>query len=244
MKIETVISAKALWFVDLRYLSPRGRDVLKLITPRLQHWYGFATPKDFDQIKGVRFEAGEFSPSERADDMTGVSLTVYHNGLVAECSTSTDDSDAFLERAFFRLAEERSISYDPGMIRKRNYASEVIARSDRDLDLGRLAPVYTALSQMIYPSGERGLSWSAISLDIDQLAPERQVPFRFERRAGVSFREGLYYSHGPISTANHQMVLDILEECFSERATQANRSGGHYDNSEDVRPTGEAVDAE
>jgi hypothetical protein len=212
--IETVISAKSLWFLELRNINPRGRNLYRIIAPKLQQWYGFVPPQEFDEEKGVRFTGGEFSPSERGDDLTGIELTVYQNGFLAMSSTSTDDTDKFLEALCMRLAKEGSISFRPEMIRRKQYSSEVVAHSDMQLALPHLAPVYTALSENVY-AGRAEFSWFSLVLDVDPLTPGKQVPFKFERRTSSAFNENLWYSHGPLSTSQHQTVLDAIEKALA-----------------------------
>lgn len=214
MKIETVISAKSLWYIELRNINPRGRNLDRIIVPKLQEWYGFTAPTEFDEEKGVKFMGGEFSPSERGDDITGIELTIYNNGIVAMSSTSTLDTETFLERLCSRLSKEGVIHYRPEMVKRKQYSSEVVARSDKQLALPQLDPVYAALSQHVY-GGTAKLSCFGLSIDTDPLAPAKQIPFKFEHRATTSFDENLWYSHGPLSTEQHQAILDILEIALS-----------------------------
>jgi hypothetical protein len=215
--IETVLAAKSIWFLELRNINPRDRNLYRVIVPKLEQWYGFKAPQEFEEEKGVRFSGGEFSPSDGGDDLTGIELVIYNNGVVAKTSTSTEDSERFLEMLCLRLAKENTISYHPGMIRKKQYSSEVVARSDMQLLLPllpQLAPVYAALSRDIY-AGRSEFSWFGLVLDVDPLTPGKQVPFKFERRDTSSFTENLWYSHGPLSTIQHKSVLDALEKALA-----------------------------
>ena len=210
MKIETIISAKSIWLFDLRTINPRGRNLYRIIIPILQQWYGFVPPTEIEEEKGVRFAGGEFSPSGRGDDMTGVEIVIYNDGVVATCATSTEDSDAFLELVCVRLAKEGIISYSPELVSKKQYVSEVFARSDKPLSLPQLNPVYNVLSKFI-GLNEVQLSWSSLKLDVDPTVASRQVTFKFERRASKSFDQNLWYSHGPLTTTQHQAVLNAIE---------------------------------
>ena len=210
MKIETIISAKSIWLFDLRTINPRGRSLFRVIVPALQQWFGFVSPTEFDEEKGVRFAGGEFTPSGRGDDMTGVEIIVYNDGVVATCTTSTEDSDSFLESACSRLAKEGIITYRPEIVGKKQYASEVIARSDKSLQLPQLNSVYNIMSDYVGVDNSL-LSWWSIKLDVDPKTSRRQVPFQFERRANTPFEENLWYSHGPLTTVQHKAVLDAIE---------------------------------
>ena len=142
--------------------------------------------------------------------MTGVEIIVYNDGVVATCTTSTEDSDSFLESACSRLAKEGIITYRPEIVGKKQYASEVIARSDKSLQLPQLNSVYNIMSDYVGVDNSL-LSWWSIKLDVDPKTSRRQVPFQFERRANTPFEENLWYSHGPLTTVQHKAVLDAIE---------------------------------
>jgi hypothetical protein len=213
--IETVVSAKTLWFLEMRNLNPRGRNLYKIIVPKLQQWYGFTAPEEFDEKKGVRFGAGEFSPSERGEDWTGIELTIFNDGFVAMSTTSTDDTDTFLQQVGARLAKENLITFRPEMVKRKIYASEVIARSEKNLVIPQLEPVNTILASILGTASAGPVSWTGLMLDVDPLTPAKQVPFKLERRATVPFSENLWYSHGPLSTKQHHEILNALEEALS-----------------------------
>jgi len=215
MIIETVIASKALWSFDLRSLNPRGRNLNPALASKLTQWYGFQAPTEFDYEKGVTFTGGEFSPTERGDDFTGIELTIYNTGALATTCTSTDDADRFIELAYARLAKEDLLAFRPEIIKRKQYSSELIARSIGQLQIPKLDPVYALISQLIY-NGKADLSFNTLWLDSDQISTQwKQGPFKFERRAGVSFRDNLWYSHGPFSTQQHQQVLDEIERALS-----------------------------
>ena len=216
MKIETVLTAKALWFVDLKNLNPRGRNLFRLITPKLQEWFGFIPPTEFDEEKGVVFNGGEFSPSGTGNDMAGVSLTIYSNGAMATCRTSSSDAESFLEMISELLVNEGIISYRTEMVTKKIYVSEVIARAGRVIVLPQLEPVYNALSNLLY-AGNAQYSCTGLAFDIDpQLpVPHRHPPFRFERSVNTKVEENMWYSFAPLPTDEHVFVLEAIEEALA-----------------------------
>jgi hypothetical protein len=214
MKIETVITARSLWYADMRQFNPRGRNLFPLIEPLLKDWFGFTPPQEHDKEKGVKFVGGEFSPSGRKDDSIGIEATLYNNGIVASGRTTTDDTDLFLEHVLVRLAKGGVIEYRPEMIRRRQYASEIIAVTDKELIFPAFDKVCALLSGAV-DGGKQEFTVAGLLCDIDQVVPSRQIPFRFERRANTPFSENTYYSHGPLKTQDHIAVLDAIEEALS-----------------------------
>lgn len=216
MKIENVIVAKALWFVDPRDLNPRGRNIYKAIVPKLEEQFGFTRPTEFDEEKGIIFSNGEFSPSGSTDDAAGVTLSIYNNGVMAACCTSTSDAEKFLDILAALLSGEGIISYRPDMVTKRVYASEVFARSERHLVVSQLGPVYALLSDLLY-GGKSQFSCVGLTLDVDPQIPSalRQPAFKFERRVNAPIEENRWYSYAPTSSDRHQLILNAIEDALA-----------------------------
>ncbi len=149
--------------------------------------------------------------------MLRITLTIYSNGFIAQSTTITQDTDLFLEQTLLRLAKEGIIVYKPEMIRKKHYTSEVICRSELELmrfpDLSKACDL---ISNFVY-KGAQPVGAVGILLDADPLAPGRQIRFRFERREGVPTAENQFYSLGPLSSDQHQQVLDAIEEALAEK---------------------------
>ncbi|MEX2304505.1 MAG: hypothetical protein WD733_26420 [Bryobacterales bacterium] len=213
MTIQTVVSAKSLWFGDVRQLNPRGINLYRLIVPLAQQWFGFTPPTEFDEEKGVRFSGGEFSPSGHGGDTIGIDITIYNNGIMATSTTNTDDTDLFIDLVLARLAKEGVVTYRPEMFRKKQYASEIVTHFDKQLAIPAFDRVCQLLSRFAY-SSTLHFATGGLVFDTDPTMPGRQAPFRFERRVGASLSENLYYSHGPLKTNDHIAVLEAIEEAL------------------------------
>ena len=219
MKIENVLSAKSIWFMDIAKLNPRGRNLYRVIVPLLVQWYGFKEPQEpFDERSGVRFLNGEFSPTQDGRDLTGVNLTIYFNGVVVQTQTSTDDSDRFLQQALTRLTKDGHIAYRTDLVDRKGYISEVVARADRPLTLlPQLADFCKVLSNAVYPNRtETVFKPSGIIFDTEpELTHRMNQVFSFERRHGEPWSENLYFSQGPLSTSQHGAILNDLEQVLA-----------------------------
>jgi hypothetical protein len=223
MKIQNVISAKSLWFMDIRQLNPRGRNIYKVIIPQLVQWYGFTEPKEpYDENHlGVQFMNGEFSPTQdgRSGDLTGINLTVYFNGLLAHTSTSTDDADHFLEQVAARLVKEGSISFHPGLVKSKRYQSEVVAHAEQAINFPAFDKFCSILTSMAYPDSKTqmfGTTGIIFDTDSELLGVNRKRPqFTLERKVDLTWSENLYYSQAPLSTQQHEKALNALEAALS-----------------------------
>jgi hypothetical protein len=222
MKIDSVISAKSLWFMNLRQLNPRGRNLYKVIIPQLVQWYGFIEPKEpYDENVGVQFLNGEFSPTQdgRSGDLAGVSVTLYFNGVLAQTSTSTDDADRFIDQALSRLVKEGSIAFQPSFVKSRRYQSEVLARAERSLTFPDFTKFCSILTEMAYPELHQsafGTTGVIFDTDPEPLGQNRKRPqFSLERKIDLPWSENLYYSQAPLSTQQHANALDELEVILS-----------------------------
>jgi hypothetical protein len=224
MKIEQVLSAKALWFMDVARLNPRGRSLYRVVVPALVEWYGFKPPAEpYNEQAGVFFNGGEFSLNNDGQQMTGVNAAVYFNGILAQTTTNTDDSDRFLDQVLRRLAEAGHIEFNPEWVQTRSYVSEVVARTLKSLTFPGLSDVCNILSSVGYPGMEgQPFKPSGIVIDTDPTTPNRLQPqFTLERRVGKPWSENLYFSQAPLSTSKHQGVLDEIEKVLTALASRA-----------------------
>src|SRR6266571_2309534 len=130
MELLSVLTARALWFVELRDLNPRGKALRYTLFPALADKYQFEHyPYDAEDNQptkeepGFKFLDGEFHDSNGVAIM--INLTVFDDGLVAETRSSTRDSEAFLEEVLSWAAKEFGITYRPEMIQRKGYLSEL-----------------------------------------------------------------------------------------------------------------------
>jgi hypothetical protein len=202
--------------MDMKLLNPRGRNLYPLIGTALARTYGFTAPGEYDEQKGVPYLGGEFSPTEAGTDVTGVKLMIFHNGIVAQTSTTTRDTDLFLERMLKMLTHDKIVAFRPEMVKQKWYATELVVRPSVPLRaLADFNVLYKGLKEMVYPdNAEAQFEIAGFVFDVDQALPRKQVPFTFQRRIGFESSENLYYSHGPFSTEQHQRVLKTLEACL------------------------------
>jgi len=223
MELLNVARARSMWLFDINDLNPRGKSVLSDILEWLKNSYVFskfpASINDQEaQTKALAFLQGNFQLRE--EFFIDVDLRLYNDGIIADTRSSTDDTDLFLNDVLESASKEFNLSYRPGLVRKKLYASEVNVRCDHPLS--NLNPKLKAISDKLStlvttalpPLPPLVFDFSAISFWAELLTPT-PVAFRFERKQNSSFSENRYYSSAPLQTPVHLSLLEELESILS-----------------------------
>jgi hypothetical protein len=99
MKLVSVLMARTVWLFDFAQFNPKGLNLWPVCEWLIKKYQFASYPKnllDLNSEKALAFQAGSFVNSSGANVL--VALSVYSNGLVAEASSSTDDSDELLQQ--------------------------------------------------------------------------------------------------------------------------------------------------
>jgi hypothetical protein len=80
-----------------------------------------------DEKKGIQFRGGEFKLEN--EDSVHVSLAIYNSGVIADTSSSTTHSEAFLKDAMDTIVEGYNLPAYGGIIRSKAYVSELYVRN-------------------------------------------------------------------------------------------------------------------
>ncbi|MGH9621792.1 MAG: hypothetical protein ACRD45_19065 [Bryobacteraceae bacterium] len=170
-------------------------------------------PKTIEEMneqdaKGIVFEGGSFPFGDK--HYTIAKVTTYGDGIVVDSGLSTDLSEAFLADVLSFLSSEFGLTYRPEMIYRKIYTSELIVRTDKDLDglFSRLSGVREKLrlltGQDFQPAG------FGFSIDLT-VTTARSAAFRFERELNKPFDQHRYYSSAPLRTSDHEDLLAEME---------------------------------
>src|SRR5713101_5632298 len=128
MELLSVFLARAMAWIEPIELNPRGSVFYPDLTKALVARYDFqkfpTKLEDFDEAKGITFGAG------RLGDTVIEQLVIYTYGIVLDTRISTGESKRLLEDAFQWGAKELGLTYKAGAVRRWQYASSVIFRSD------------------------------------------------------------------------------------------------------------------
>jgi hypothetical protein len=214
MELLSVLQARALAWVEPAELNPRAAVFFPDLVQALVARYNFQKfpqkPEDFDEAKGVTFGAGRLGNSVIDQ------VIIYTYGLVIDTRSSTQESKRLLEEALLWASTELGLVYKPSMIKRWQYASQVIFRSD--VPLTDVSPPIQGMARKLTARiaenmGER-LSYelTALVVDYDQLARKHPLGrFSIQRRENTPFSENKYFSEAPLPTDDHIALLEQFE---------------------------------
>ncbi|HEY6390182.1 MAG TPA: hypothetical protein VIX89_02820 [Bryobacteraceae bacterium] len=219
MRIVTQANARAMWYVPTEDLNPNGLDLVPVYAA-IQGRYRFRVfptkPEDLQPVTGgVVFAKGSFRLSE--DELIEVvRFEIFSDGLMLDTRHSTEASDVVLEDILAFSTKTHRLVYDPSMIRKKVYVSEVVATTN--LNLASLSPKFGQFANLLAEVCGEKLEFQPDMIRFGTDSGQRPVSlkFRFERRDGSRFVDNRYFSLAPTTTEKHQQLLDAMEVMLSE----------------------------
>lgn len=138
MQRSAVGRARTLFFVESLELNPCGKAFYPDIITGLVERCGFQQfpqkLEDFDEKKGVELNGG------KRGDAVIETLKIYHTGLQVDTRVSTAESERIIEEALNRAIGELGIVYEPKMVNRKAYVSDLILRTDAPI-LGSCSPI-------------------------------------------------------------------------------------------------------
>lgn len=225
MELISILTARVLWFVELRDINPRGIALRYTLLPALAERYRFAvypydTPDNHPTEKesGFRFREGEFTNSAGVSIM--VSLVIHDDGLVADTRSSTRDGEEFLSDVVQWAVKEFGLVFKPSMVTRKGYVSEVnIAPSAPLINLHEgLNEIGRSLSEMVsQPSYLVTYDCAGIFWSVDPVVDFKPAGFRFERRLDAPFGVNRYYTQAPLQTDQHLELLQKFESLLTAK---------------------------
>jgi len=203
MQLLSVNTARAIWLIETKDLNPRGKNIDVGMVEWLKTTYQFQRYPSFPiedvETKGLVFSGGRFLSGTEDDGKEKyiyIDLTIFNDGLVANTRSSTKDSDEFLANAIISAAGEFHLAYDPKMIRRKLYLSELDVRTDKSLSLlnPKLEQFEAEISSTFPSSPPTTFDLSAISFGADPSIQQwRPSPFTLERKLNTELAEHRYY---------------------------------------------------
>jgi hypothetical protein len=214
MKLLSIMTARSIWLGPTVDLNPRGLNLHPIVIPMLQETYKFIklpSPQEILNPKdGLKFEKGEFSIDIGLP--ISIDFTIFDDGFVVDCRSSTDHADAFLEDVLTKFDDTFKISNYGQVISRRVYLSELFVTTDKTLEL--INPKFKEIAKYLSSNVEEEKTFEVggINFTPDQTRSKGNPPaFRFERALNVPFSEKRYYSIAPLPTGKHIELLDKLE---------------------------------
>jgi len=222
MKLLSIALARSVWVGQMNDFNPKGRNVPSLIVPFLLDTYKFKKyplPTDdlSDATKGIVFEFGEFRNSD--GDLLSIKLTLFNFGVMAETTSSTPDSDFFLEALLTKLHENFRIPHYNNVIRNRDYLSQLYVSTENKLEIinPKLKTISEYLEKDVFAYNKKVPSYqlSSMSYWADPVNAITPLNFVFERQEKIPFSENRYFSSAPLQTDQHLELLDKFEAILS-----------------------------
>ncbi|MDP9113553.1 MAG: hypothetical protein M3O20_07720 [Acidobacteriota bacterium] len=201
--------------LEIESLDPKGRRTVPNAIETLHARYAFSkfpkTLEEMDFQKGVTMGAGTLG------DIAIDQIVFYHNGLVIDTRSSTQNATAILLDI---LQHSKSISGASVVPVRQLLTSQIIFVSDLKLPLVNplLTPLAKRLSEIASRSFEQPLQFETINLSLGVDASQLKIApsnFTIERRAERPFSENMYFSSAPLDTVEHIRIIEEVEKLLT-----------------------------
>jgi hypothetical protein len=218
MKLIVVSMARTVLLFDFAEFNPKGLNLWPACEWLVKKYQFASSPKnllDLNSDKALSFQAGSFVNSKHENIL--VSLAIYSNGLSADVSSSTDDSDEFLNEVAAGLSKEFGLTVPS------NAGRAYVSQLDVEMQFSphavnpRLSILADLLSATVKPiDGKRKeFDFGALHLWTEDVNPlTSPAPFRFERKLGLPFSSNRFFSQAALKTNEHRDFLQEFEAAF------------------------------
>lgn len=222
MEVQEIILARAIRLVKVSAIVGYWPDIVEKIARE----YSFAGLPDVQEIlssqnreaaKGAEFKVGKFLRPDKTEAVID-KFTVFNDGLVSDCRTSTDDCDLFLNS--LEIWAKKNLSGFKN-IGKSLYLSQMEIR----IGIAKYAQAFNKLGHQVsalmekYGStpgiGRYGFGSLVLALEPGGLPDARPSPFAIERRINTRFDENLFFAQAPLRTSDHSSLLSALEKVLA-----------------------------
>jgi hypothetical protein len=217
MRLSSVFAARTVWFLDIDALNPRGIRLFPDVVPKLVDAFQFSEyPKSIEQMdetakSGIAFRNGKFDGPEGP---VSADFEIHAGGLAVITKMSTQESDRILEELMQWGVKNYRLSFDPSMIQRKGYVSQLIFHIEKDISkgLGKINQFADILSGTEISGKAQKIEPTAVLFRAD--GNERNA-FTFERRVPSEFRENKYYSLSDVPTDVHIDLITRFEALLS-----------------------------
>jgi hypothetical protein len=228
LRLTAIILARVLAFIEPSDLVSKSGIYFPDLVREIAKYYRFQkSPQTFeehDMAKGVEFIEGQ-------SGKRGITkFVIWPNIMVLETRSSTDDSKALLEEILAWGKEKFDLAYEPGMIRRFAYVSNLTFHSDAPML--RVSPLLERIAQKTSEAlteiWSEPVSYEPIDLKVghDPLARRWGIaPFQITRRAETEFSANKYFSEAPLPTDMHISLLEEYEAGILELHGMPGKAG-------------------
>jgi hypothetical protein len=205
MKVLYVSSARTIWLFDFSAINPTGlslRGILVGIAAR----YQFAkAPKDELDISEnhLAFRSGVFTGKRGVPIL--IQLSIYNDGFVSDCMSSTDESAEFLADLSTWLRGQGLTVPQPNAV---NNFSQIDFHSDMSL---AAFPRFTKSLEQF--DKRRKYEVGSIQFWTEEFGKvATPAAIKIERKIGTQFSSHHYFSQAALPTATHLQVIEEFEK--------------------------------
>lgn len=218
MNVLYVGLARTIWLFDFASLNPEGRslrEVLQEVAKRYQFAQAPQNELPVNDKRSLEFKAGRFIGTRKVPIMVGLDL--YNDGLVADTTSSTDESTEFLLDLTSWLAKTYNL-----IIPKQhsiNFLSQIDFQMDASLtDLNRRLQPFAANLEAFSNNRDRRYEVGSIQFWTEDVGKSgTSAPVKIERKISASFAAGHYFSQAPMQTNRHIELLNEFESILKAR---------------------------
>jgi hypothetical protein len=214
VKLSAVIQARALAFIELYDLDPRGRTFFPEVVQKIQQRYGFLqVPKveELEEQKGFELKTGKIG--NKVID----ALKIFPNLFVIETHSNTTDAQIILEDLFEWAKKELGITFEPSMIQHWGYVSILTFYSECNIiawDNTPAAKLAAKMSKAVSEIWEEPVIFETRGMSIghDPLTRKNSIAsLLITPRAETPYSENKFYSEAPLPTDLHIKFLEEFE---------------------------------
>jgi hypothetical protein len=218
LRLSAVVLARALAYIELADLNPKGKVFLPDLIKEISSRYKFQTLPKFEEREKEGLVFGEGKVGHKAIKK----LVLFDTLIVLETMSNTSDSKEIIEELLLWGAAKFELNYEPNSIRRFGYVSAVTFYSDAPIlvpspALERLA---VATGQGVSDSWKEPIHYEGLNITIghDPLLRKNLIAsFILTRRAETKFSENKYYSEAPLPTDMHISLLEEYEAAIQRK---------------------------
>ncbi|MGH9585294.1 MAG: hypothetical protein ACRD4O_20450 [Bryobacteraceae bacterium] len=217
MELIAINLARLAAFVEVDALDPKGQSNLPDNINALIRRYGFSkyptTIEEMDLQKGIQFAEGSLG------DIAITSIQLFHNGLIIDTRSSTDNSKRVFDDLVILAKEMNGASV---VSRRYHLTSQFIFRSELKLALLNplLQPIADRLARSVSGNLNHSISFEPTAVLIGPQAWALKIvpsSFSIERRSETPFNENTYFSSAPLPTDEHLKLIEEFEQALSAK---------------------------
>jgi hypothetical protein len=210
MKVLYVTTARTIWLFDFTAINPTGlslRGVIASIAERYQFAKAPKNELDIDDNR-LSFRSGAFSGKRGVPIL--VQLSIYNDGFVADCMSSTDESAEFLIDLATWLKNNHGLTV-PQPPSEVNHLSQIDFESD--MSLAAVNPSFPRFAKTFDGFDKRRkYEVGSIQFWTEEFGKAGTVAaVRIERKIGAPFSSNHYFSQAPFPTAVHLELIGEFE---------------------------------